>query len=313
MDKVLTIQIVGWNGEKHLRATAEALAHAPQDIIEVRYVDNGSEDASLDIIREILPNADILKFHENQGFAKAHNAGIAKCITPFILTLDQDQEIIWSGIEKLLEAMQNNPKLGAIQGKLYRKNGEHIIDSAGIMRTLSFNGKERGSNEQDTGQYEEPADLLAVTGGCGLYRVEALKNVAQNNQIFDEQFFAYKEDVDLGWRLHNAGWEVKYIPVLVSYHARTLGKRGVFNWGLSLKNIQERINSPRTKWSLRNYMWMIAKNASTKQIILHWPFIKARLFIFFVLSLFSKQLFSVWKETWAGLRKMREKQKGLAS
>ena len=309
MDKVLTIQIVGWNGEKHLRATAEALAHAPQDIIEVRYVDNGSEDTSLDIIREILPNADILKFHENQGFAKAHNAGIAKCATPFILTLDQDQEIIWSGIEKLLEAMQNNPKLGAVQGKLYRKDGEHIIDSAGIMQTLSFNGKERGSNEQDTGQYEEPADLLAVTGGCGLYRIEALKNVAQNNQIFDEQFFAYKEDVDLGWRLHNAGWEVKYIPVLVSYHARTLGKRGVFNWGLSLKNIHERIESPRTRWSLRNYMWMIAKNASTREIIFHWIFIKSRLFVFFILSLFSRELFSVWKETWVSLKIMREKGK----
>ncbi len=307
MSKLLTIQVLGWNGEKHLRATAEALAHAPQDIADIRYVDNGSQDTSLDIIREILPHADILKFHENQGFAKGQNAGIAKCTTPFILTLDQDQEIIWSGIEKLLEAMQKNPKLGAVQGKLYRKNGDHIIDSAGIVQTLSFNGIERGANEHDTGQYETEADLLAVTGGCGLYRLEALQEVAQEGQIFDENFFAYKEDVDLGWRLNNAGWQVKYIPVLASYHARTLGKRGAFNWGLSMKNIRERIASPRTRWSLRNYMWMIAKNASTREIIFHWVFIKSRLATFFILSLFSRNLFSVWKETWVGLKEMRKK------
>lgn len=313
MEKLLTIQILGWNGEKHLRATAEALTRAPRDIVHVRYIDNGSQDTSLDIIREILPHADILKFHENQGFAKGQNAGIAKCTTPFILTLDQDQEIIWTGIEKLLEVLQKNPKLGAVQGKLYRKDGDHLIDSTGIVHTLSFNGKEIGSNEPDDGQYETEKDLLAVTGGCGLYRVEALRQVAQNGEVFDEAFFAYKEDVDLGWRLNNAGWQVKYIPVLVSYHARTLGKRGAFNWGLNISAIKERINSPRTRWSLRNYMWMIAKNASTREIIFHWVFIKARLFVFFILSLFSPELFSVWKETWAGLRKMREKQKGLAS
>lgn len=353
MEKLLIIQILGWNGEKHLRATAEALSHVPKNVVEIRYIDNGSTDTSLAIIRELLPDADILKLEKNIGFAAAHNIGISQCTTPFILTLDQDQEIIWDGIEKLLAAMQANPKLGAVQGKLYRQtDAPHpspllskergTIDSAGITQTPSFNGKERGSNEQDTGQYEEPANLLAVTGGCGLYRVEALRQVSYKRnavipdligdpgvddppirrtgvdsrlrgndnefgEVFDEVFFAYKEDVDLGWRLNNMGWQVQYIPVLVSYHARTLGKRGVFNWGLSIQNIQERITSPRTKWSLRNYIWMIAKNASTREIIFHWPFIKSRLFVFFILSLFSKDLFSVWKETWVGLKGMREK------
>ena len=309
MEKLLTIQVLGWNGAKHLRKTAEALSQAPNDIVIIRYIDNGSQDDSLKIIQEILPHAEILQLDTNQGFAAAHNAGIKKCTTPFLLTLDQDQEIIWDGISKLLDTMKKNPKLGAVQGKLYRKDGEKIIDSAGIVHTLSLNGKERGSNKQDIGQYEEIADLLAVTGGCGLYRIQAIKEVAQDGQIFDEKFFAYKEDVDLGWRLQNMGWEVQYIPVLASYHARTLGRRGLFNWGLSMSSIQKRLASPRTKWSLRNYMWMIAKNAKTREIIFHWVFIKSRLFIFFILSLFSSDLFSVWKETWEGLKAMREKGK----
>jgi len=348
MSTLLTIQILGWNGEAHLRETARSLANIPADVAHILYIDNGSNDNSVAIIQEILPHAEILKLEKNIGFAAAHNIGIARCATPFVLTLDQDQEIIWEGIEKLLEAMQKNPKLGAVQGKVYRQSssphpspllskerGSTAIDSAGIIQTFSLNGKERGANEPDTGQFDEPADLLAVTGGCGLYRVEALKSVAQHRrvipasepestsswipgqarddnefgEIFDEAFFSYKEDVDLGWRLNNAGWQVQYIPVLVSYHARTLGKRGFLNWGLNISEIKKRVNSPRTRWSLRNYVWMIAKNASTKQIFLYWPFVKMRLLVFFVLSLFSKELFGVWKETFAGLKMMREKGK----
>ncbi|MEO6077940.1 MAG: glycosyltransferase family 2 protein, partial [Candidatus Andersenbacteria bacterium] len=230
-----------------------------------------------------------------------------RCTTPYILTLDQDQEIIWTGIETLLDIMQHNPTLGAVQGKLYRKDGKNIIDSTGITQSLSLNGIERGANEKDNGQYDTEANIIAVTGGCGLYRVEALNQIG----CFDEDFFLYKEDVDLGWRLNNAEWEVKYIPVLASYHARTLGKRGIFNWGLNPKTIQERANNFRTRLSLRNYIWMIAKNASWPQIIFHAPFIKARLFVFFILSLFSPQLFSVWSEAWKGIGMMRRKRMSL--
>jgi glycosyltransferase involved in cell wall biosynthesis len=321
MTRLLTIQIVGWNGAKHLEATVRALQNAPKDIAEVRYIDNGSDDDSIAIIKKYLPHADILTFQTNQGFAKAHNAGIARCTTPYILTLDQDQEIVWDGIAALLETMQKNPKLGAVQGKLYRKDGNKIIDSAGIIQSLSLNGIERGANEEDNGQYDTEATIIAVTGGCGLYRIEALRDVAYSHndsasaphplplqgegngtgaEYFDADFFAYKEDVDLGWR---------YIPVLASYHARTLGKRGIFNWGLNPKTIQNRANNFRTRLSLRNYVWMIAKNAPVKQLILHAVFIKARLFVFFILSLCSPQLFSVWGETWRGIGLMRGKGK----
>ncbi|HLC49229.1 MAG TPA: glycosyltransferase family 2 protein [Candidatus Andersenbacteria bacterium] len=325
----LTIQLLGWNGAIHLQETAPALQEVPRDQAIVRYIDNGSEDASLEIVQDLLPHADILRLETNKGFAGAHNAGFAVCTTPYVLTLDQDIAVNWEGLEKLIHELDKNPKLGAVQGKLYRKEGKKILDSAGIVATLALNGKERGSNEPDTGQYEIKTDLFAVTGGCGMYRMEALRSVSHTHtvmpapepastrgsrvtarddaEVFDSDFFAYKEDVDLGWRLNKAGWAVQYIPVLVGYHARTMGRRGLFNWGIGPKNISERITNNRTRLSLRNYIWMLAKNMTFADELKYSVFIAIRLSIFFILSLFSWNLFSVWKEAFAGIEKMHGK------
>lgn len=304
MPQLLTIDLLGWNGAVHLERTARALQAVPKDIAAIRYIDNSSQDASCEIIRDLLPNAEIIKLPENKGFAYAHNLGISRCNTPYILTLDQDIELIWDGIAKLLDEMEKNTKLGAVQGKLYRKEGKKIIDSAGISKTLALNGKERGANEKDSGQYETSTRLFAVTGGCGLYRIAALKSVAQSEEVFDEDFFAYKEDVDLGWRLNNALWQVKYIPVLVGHHARTMGKRGVLNWGASPRAISQRISNMRTMLSLRNYIWMLVKNMTFADEFKHNIFIAMRLFVFFVFSLFSPQLFKAWIEAWHGIPSM---------
>lgn len=309
MSKILTINLLGWNGAAHLERTARALQAVPKERVDIRYIDNASQDASREIVRDLLPDADIIKLPENRGFAGGQNIGIAKCTTRYILTLDQDIEIIWEGIARLLNEMEKNPKLGAVQGKLYRKEGGKIIDSAGISKTLALNGQERGANEKDSGQFETAAKLFAVTGGCGLYRMEAIRLVAYDKEIFDEDFFAYKEDVDLGWRLNNAGWEVMYIPALVGHHARTMGKRGVFNWGASPRAISQRISNMRTMLSLRNYIWMLAKNMTWQDEIKHSIFIAGRLLVFFILSLFSHQLFRAWIEAWHGMEKMLKKRK----
>lgn len=305
MNPRLTIQVVGWNSSRHLRETLAALSKIPSSQAIIRYIDNGSEDHSVEMVRDLLPNAEIMQLDINTGFAHPHNLGFARCTTPYVLTLDPDISLVWEAVKKLVDTMDQNKKLGAVQGKLYRRDGKKIIDSTGIIQTLALNGKERGSSEPEHGQYEEPVNLLAVTGGCGLYRLEAIKQVG----YFDEDFFAYKEDVDLGWRLNNAGWEVKYIPVLVGYHARTMGRRGIFNWGITPAAISDRVSNMRSKYSLRNYIWMLAKNMTWKQEITHAPYIIIRLFVFFVLSLFSPILFSAWREAYNGMGKMLAKRR----
>lgn len=191
------------------------------------------------------------------------------------------------------------------------QSSKGIIDSAGIVLSYALNGKERGAGEVEAGQYNEPADLIAVTGACGVYRMEALKAVAHKrngeSEFFDEDFFAYKEDVDLGWRLNRAGWKVKYVPVAAGVHARHLRGEGFMNWGLNPVRIYKRLASKRTRYSLRNWIWMIIKNATVKQMLLHKIFIGARALVLFALSFLYPPLLTVWPEIIGGLPKVLNK------
>lgn len=327
MSALVTIQLVGWNSAQELPRTLEALRSVPRDSVVIRYIDNASNDASVALVRQMVSGAAVVELPENRGFAGAHNIGFSQCTTPFVLTLDPDVEVAWEGILKVLRAF-DDPRVGAAQGKLYRsgnsenseyskyselsENNKHnIIDSAGIVHTLTLNGRERGANEPDTGQFDTPASLLAVTGACGMYRMDALRQVAHRlgdaYEIFDADFFAYKEDVDLGWRLKRAGWRVAYMPAIVGVHRRTLGRRGYLGWGLRPRAIYARLASSRTRYSLRNYVWMLVKNMTLRDDLVHEIFIDARLFVFLVLSMLYPPLLSVWWEIVRGLPRMARK------
>ncbi|MFH1353890.1 MAG: glycosyltransferase family 2 protein [bacterium] len=306
MASKLTIQVVGWNSAPVLPETLAALSTIPRDRVIIRYIDNASQDTSVALVKKILPQAQIIQLDKNKGFAGAHNAGLAQCDTSLVMTCDPDLKLIWSGVKKLLEKFDDT-KVGAVQGKIYRAKGREI-DSAGIVQTLALNGKERGASKEDRGQYEKETRLLAVTGACGIYRMEALRKVSHSStEFFDSDFFAYKEDVDLGWRLNKRGWKVLYEPVLTGRHRRTLGKRGWLGWGLSPKTIYQRLRSPRTRFSLRNWVWMIVKNVSIGQGLLHEVFIGARLLVFLLLNLAYPPLFGVWGEILRGLPHMLDK------
>lgn len=314
MAATLTIQIVGWNSAKPLPDTLKALKNIPLSEVIVRYIDNASTDNSVEIVHSLLPQADVIVLPTNMGYAKAHNIGFTKCVTPFVLTHDPDVEISWEGIKELLTEFEDE-EVAAVQGKLYRKakntDGKLIIDSAGIVQTITLNGKERGAGEADDGQYNAPSNVLAVTGACGLYRMSALKKVAHGeNEIFDNAFFAYKEDVDLGWRLKRAGFRCHFEPISMGTHVRTLGAGSSNNWGGSFNSFYKRLQSPRTRYSLRNYVWMIMKNASFLELLLHEVFIEARLLPFFVLSILYPPLFSVWREIWQGIPTALQKRSG---
>ncbi len=314
MTKKLTIQMLGWNGEGVLPEGLRALCQVPEKSADILYIDNCSDDNSVEVVKNILPRASIMDMPKNYGYAGAHNMGINSCNTEYLLILDQDVVIRWEAIRKMVLKMASDEKLGAIQGKLLRRQSEEeeLIDSIGIVLTLSLNGRDRGANQKDIGRFDKQADIIATTGSCSLYRVKALRNVAYGGgEYFDEDFFAYKEDVDLGWRLNNAGWQVIYFPVLAGYHQRTLGRRGFMNWGLNPKKIRERLKSTRTRYSFRNWIWMIVKNASIKQELLHEFFIDARIVVFLLLGLMYPPFYSVFKDIFIGIPKMiRKRQLG---
>lgn len=310
----LTIQIVGWNSKPALGRLVPVLQKIPLDSAIVRYIDNASRDGSLQYVQEALPGADCIQLSENTGFSGGHNIGFNLCETEFVLVLNPDVEPVWENIGKLL-AVFHDPAVAAVQGKLLR-NTDAILDSAGITQTLSLNGKERGAGQKDIGQYDAPGELAATTGACSMYRMSALKKVAGAMyvvagkpalEVFDKDFFAYKEDVDLGWRLRNAHMKVLYEPVMAGIHSRALRSEGVLGWRLSPQHVLTRLRSLKTKYSLRNYVWMIVKNASAKQLLIHEIFIDVRLGAFFILSLLYWPLLVVWLDIWRKMPLMMNK------
>jgi GT2 family glycosyltransferase len=197
-------------------------------------------------------------------------------------------------------------KLPTATSRQLSKRG--VIDSAGIVLTFALNGRDRGAGEEDAGQFDEEAPLTAVTGACGMYRMSALNDVAHEREgkkeYLDEDFFAYKEDVDLGWRLNNAGWKVKYFPVNVGVHARGLRQHGFMNWGLNPVRVYSRLTRKRTRYSVRNWVWLVVKNISAKQVVVHGGFISLRFLLLLFLSLLYFPLVTVWLEVLSGLPRM---------
>lgn len=307
---LLTIQLVGWNSAADLTNSLPWLHAIPKGEATIRYIDNASTDNSLALVRRFLPEADVIALKENSGFARGHNIGLRRCQTPFVLILNPDVMVSWAGIIQLLHVFTDQT-IGALQGKILQQTDRHDslgrIDSAGIVLTRALNGWERGAGEIDTGQYDEPATIIAPTGACALYRLTALQDVAPKGEYFDEDFFAYKEDVDLGWRLTRSGWQVKYYPIQAGWHRRSLKRQGRFNWGLTPAKIWSRLRSPKTRYSIRNWIWLMAKNSSWRQELTHEFFIDSRLFVLLWLSLLYLPLWSVWWESLNGLSYMIKK------
>lgn len=301
----VTIQILGWNSGDELKHCCRQLKRViPAGQAEYRYIDNGSSDGSAEAVKEILPECQVIELGENRGYAGGHNAGLTRCTTPFILLLNPDVILNWAGTRQVLSAF-NDRQVASAQGLLYREMKEKIIDTAGIRRTLALNGQDRGAGQLDRGQFGVAEEVWAVSGAAGIYRIAALVDAALDGEFFDEDFFAYKEDVDLGWRLKNKGWKNMYIPAVQGSHSRTLRKERAGGWGGAIG----RIRNALTWISFRNWIWMVMKNASWKELLIHEIFVDGRIMIFMAISVAYPPSWRIWGEIFRGAGRMLEKRK----
>jgi GT2 family glycosyltransferase len=179
----------------------------------------------------------------NYGFAKAINQGIAASKGDFILSLNLDVELEPDYIEKLVTAF-DDPSVGSATGKLYRPpekvGGKKVLDTTGHLLMAGRTAVNRGEEEEDTGAYDAQKEIFGVCAAAGMYRREMLERTKIHGEYFDEDFFAYFEDVDLDWRAVNAGWKSVFVPEAVGYHIR-----GASGWNATDEMIS---NSSRNKF-----------------------------------------------------------------
>ena len=243
-----SVIILNWNGVKHLRTyLPSVVAHTPEADIIV--ADNGSTDDSLAMLANDFPTVKTIVLDKNYGFAEGYNRAIEKVDSEYVVLLNSDVEVTEGWLAPLLDYMDTHADVAAVQPKIrsWRNKAlfEHAGAAGGFINTLGYpycRGRVLWHVEEDKGQYDTPIEVDWTSGACMLVRTQVYKDCGG----LDASFFAHMEEIDLCWRMRNAGWKLMCLPQSVVYH---LG-------GGSLA-----YESPRkTYLNHRNNLLMIRKN-----------------------------------------------------
>lgn len=266
----VTVVLVTWNSARDLPGCLAALRQQVGIDFAVQVVDNASTDESVSVVRWHFGAAQITRNGENAGFCRAVNQGLELADTEYVLLLNADVTLTPGCLAELVAFADGHPTAGSVCPKLLRRDAGSpeafagargappVIDGAGLRMRRSRVCANRGEGERDVGQYQHPDLVFGCSGACGLYRRSALQVIAVDGEIFDHHFFAYKDDVDVAWRLQLAGYEAWYVPSAVAYHVRQV-RRPAARWRERIR--QRRMIPPALRsQSLKNQYLMLVKN-----------------------------------------------------
>ena len=273
--KKVAISLVTWNGEKYLEALmASVFAQTFKDF-EILVIDNGSSDGTVAFFEKNYPQIKLIKNQKNLGFAKGHNLGIDQSQSDYVLILNQDVILEPDFLAQLVEFMDKDKKAALVGGKLLKlkdKKKTKIIDSVGQKIFRTHQVVEMGTGEEDHGQYDKSSQVFGVSATIPLYRRLALEDVKIDKEYFDEDFFSYKEDVDLNYRLRLYGWEIWYWPQAIAYHNRSAQGVGV-GFNLSTVGYRRQKNNFINFHSYKNHWFVLIKNLTWYNFFWLFPYI----------------------------------------
>jgi GT2 family glycosyltransferase len=212
--KCASVVIPNWNGKELLAPCLRSLYAQDFGDFETILVDNGSHDGSIEFVRDHFPRVKIIGFKENRGFCAAVNAGILAADGRYIALLNNDTEVDRSWLKELVAALESDPQLGSVASKVLFHFDPQTVNSAGDEFSVFGVPYQRRWMSGDCDDFNEPRYVFSACGAAALYRRELFEKIG----FFDEIFFAYQEDVDLGFRSQLAGYKCLYVPTAVVYH-----------------------------------------------------------------------------------------------
>lgn len=267
------VAILNYDGRALLDAMMPTVFAQRGAEFEVVVVDNGSSDGSVEHIRREWPQVRVVALERNVGVTAALNAMVrAAGDAEYVALLNNDLELEPDWLALLVATLDAHPHAAAAAGKLLRQSARDVIDRAGDEVHWSGACFGRGAGQRDRGQFERAEEVFAVGGAAAVYRRTAFERVG----LFDEDLFAYLEDVDWGFRARLAGYEARYEPRAVGYHrgGATLGEINPF----SLYHLR------------RNVVWLVAKNWPGRSLVRHAPAVLGFHVVALALALRSRSL-----------------------
>lgn len=225
--KEVAVVIANWNSAAFIQVCLDSLRTQTMRDFDLIVVDNGSTDGSADMIATAFPDARLIRFDHNTGFAIAYNRGIAEALHDpsirYVIVLNNDVEVDSRYIEQMVEAARAHPDAAAIQPKVMNYYEKNRIDNLGILIATDMSALQRGEQEIDNGQYDTACEIFGAGASAALYtRIALQKTALSKDEFFDNDYFAYFEDVDLAWRLRLAGCIAWYAPDAILYHMQSL-------------------------------------------------------------------------------------------
>jgi GT2 family glycosyltransferase len=211
----VSVAVVNWNRREYLRACLASLAAQRGVSFEVIVVDNGSIDGSAEMARAEF-GARVLANTSNRGFCAANNQAFAAARGEFIALLNNDAEAAPDFLANLRRAFEGAPDIGMAAAKVLVWEDPRRIDKAGHLIYPDGQNRGRGTGEIDEGQYDGIADCLWPDGAAAMYRKTTLDSIGG----FDEDFFMFADDAELGMRARIAGWRCLFVPGAVARHHR---------------------------------------------------------------------------------------------
>lgn len=214
----ISIVILNWNGLKDTINCLQSLKKITYPNYEVILVDNGSEGDDADVLGEKYKGyIRLITNKKNLGFAKGNNMAIRQVLkekeSDYVLLLNNDVIVNPTFLTDLVKVAESNMRLGSCQSKIFFLHNENIINNTGIIICKDGSAINRGINQKDIG-YDQIQEIFGTCAACSLYRKKALEEIG----LFDEDFFAYMEDVDLAWRFRLNGWKSFMVPNSIVYH-----------------------------------------------------------------------------------------------
>lgn len=252
----LAIVILNWNGQKFLEQFLPLLIARTPQWAEIIVADNASSDNSLPFMREHFPEIRIIRNDSNYGFAKGYNVALAQVEADYFCLLNSDIEVTEGWVEPVIELLDSDPQIAAVQPKILsfkdRRHFEYAGACGGFIDKYGYpfcRGRVFNTVEADNGQYDTCTDIFWATGAALFVRSSVYRTLGG----LDDDFFAHMEEIDLCWRIRNHGYRIVAEPRSTVFHV---------GGGTLPKN-----NSFKTYLNFRNNHFLLLKNLPTRRLL----------------------------------------------
>lgn len=265
MPKVSVI-IIHYNTVQYLKTCLDSLLAQNYQNIEVIFIDNDSPDkAGVEFVKEYYPTVKLVANTLNSGYSGAANQGIKMAKgSDYLLITNPDIIFEPDYFEKVVAKMEERKDVAAITGKVKKydfnnKEKTNYIDTVGLFSFTNRRIIDDGQGLPDDGRFDKEKEVFGISGACPLYRMSALEDVKISGEYLDDDFFMYKEDVDVSWRFQLFGWKCLYTPAAVAWHGRGTGVLERFTHWQVMKN-RSKLNDFQKFYGFRNQRLMMLKN-----------------------------------------------------